>query len=248
MLSKNEIKFIKSLQQKKNRKEKKMFVVEGVKAVNDLLKSDYETTNIYVTDSFDEEINFENITKITKKDMLRISGLKTPSKILAVAKIPTYQESQDFNNGLILCLENIQDPGNLGTIIRTANWFGIKKIICSLDTVDVYNPKVIQASMGAFTGTKLFYIDLHKFFLTYKNPVFGTFLDGENIYTCHLPENACIVMGNEGNGISNKIKKNITKKLFIPPLGNTKAESLNVSIATAIIISEFKRTTLVKQI
>jgi len=239
MLSSNKIKFIKSLQQKKYRKLNKLFVVEGYKTVSDVLNSPYKVQEIFVTNDFDKDLNFNTIS-ISNKEMQRISGLKTPGNILAIVQMNEFQpENLIFNNGIILCLDNIQDPGNFGTIIRTANWFGIKNIVCSENTVDLYNPKVLQATMGAFADMNIVYTGLPEFLSNYKNDIFGTFLEGENIYKSELPDNACVVMGNEGNGISKDIEAFINKKLFIPSAGNPKAESLNVSIATAIVLSEF---------
>lgn len=240
MLSINEIKHIKSLHQKKFRLLNKQFVVEAYKVVIDVVNSNYIIDNIYVTGDFKEELNVK-YTEISNKEMQRISGLKTPNNILAVVKIPEQKENNINDNELILCLDSIQDPGNFGTIIRTANWFGIKTIICSTDTVELYNQKVLQSTMGAFVETQVIYTDLEFFLSAYKHKIYGTFLEGDNIYKQALPLKACIVMGNEGKGISKEISKFITDKLYIPSTGKVKAESLNVSTATAVILSEFRR-------
>jgi len=241
MISTNKIKQIKSLHQKKFRQQNKQFVVEGFKVVSDVLNSSYNIDNIYVTSDFKENINFDT-TLISAKEMQRISGLKTPNNILAVVSIPEQKSINISDNELILCLDNIQDPGNFGTIIRSANWFGIKIIICSSDTVELYNQKVLQSTMGAFVETQVFYINLADFLLNYKGNIYGTFLEGDNIYKKNLQQKGCIVMGNEGKGISQEISKFITHKLYIPSVGKVKAESLNVSTATAVILSEFSRS------
>ena len=240
MISTNKIKQIKSLHQKKYRQQNKQFVVEGFKVVGDVLNSSYNIDNIYVTSDFKESINFNTIL-ITAKEMQRISGLKTPNNILAVVNIPEQKSINISDNELILCLDNIQDPGNFGTIIRSANWFGIKTIVCSADTVELYNQKVLQSTMGAFVETQIFYTDLAEFLSEYKSNIYGTFLEGKNIYKQSLKQEACVVMGNEGKGISQEISKFITHKLYIPSTGKVKAESLNVSTATAVILSEFRR-------
>jgi len=240
MISTNRIKQIKLLHQKKYRQQNKQFIVEGFKLVNELQSSLYIIDNIYVTTDFKENINFETIT-ISAKEMQRISGLKTPNNILAVVNIPEQKLIDISDNLLILCLDNIQDPGNFGTIIRSANWFGIKTIVCSLNTVELYNQKVLQSTMGAFVETQIVYTDLAEFLYKYKGNIYGTFLEGENIYKQELKQQACIVMGNEGKGISQEIAKYITHKLYVPSTGKVKAESLNVSIATAVILAEFRR-------
>lgn len=240
MLSINQIKYIKSLHQKKYRVLNKQFVVEGYKVVNDVINSHYSIDNVYVTTDFKEH-TIENSIIISDKEMQRISGLKTANNILAVVNIPE-EKSQNINTEeLILCLDSIQDPGNFGTIIRTANWFGVKTIVCSVDTVDLYNQKVLQSTMGAFVETKIIYTDLEAYLSDYKGNIYGTYLEGENIYKQKLEQNSCIIMGNEGKGISKKLEKYISNKLYIPSIGKVKAESLNVSIATAVILSEFRR-------
>ncbi len=240
MISTNKIKQIKLLHQKKYRQQNKQFVVEGYKIVSDVVNSEYNIDEIYVTSAFKETIDFDTIL-ISAKEMQRISGLKTPNNILAVVNIPEPKQKFDSSNKLILCLDSIQDPGNFGTIIRTANWFGINTIVCSPDTVELYNQKVLQSTMGAFVETQIFYTNLEEFLSNYKGNIYGTFLEGENIYKQNLRQEACIIMGNEGKGINEKISKYVTHKLYIPSAGKVKAESLNVSTATAVILSEFRR-------
>jgi len=228
MISKNQVKFIKSLSQKKYRDESGCFLAEGNKLVADLLPI------------FDCEILLSEPDEISK-----VSLLKNPPQTLAVFKQPQYKlEYSDLSGKLNLVLDCIQDPGNLGTIIRIADWFGIENIICSADSADVYNPKTVQATMGALARVKVHYEDLSKFLERNKTiPVYGTFLDGNDIYTKNLNNEGFIVMGNEGNGISSSIEKYVNERLYIPnfPAGKATSESLNVAVATAVICAEFRR-------
>lgn len=240
MISKNQIKTIVNLQQKKFRNELKCFFVEGEKGIQELLNSDYELVNIFGIDSVfnnQNNIKFEEISII---DLKKISALATPNNCLAVFKIPDFKPIS--NQGLILVLDNIRDPGNLGTIIRLCDWFGIHQIVCSPETVDCFNPKVVQATMGSLTRVNINYTDIQEYLATTNLPVFGTFMDGENIYKTKLPNSGIIIMGNEASGISEKLEKFIKNRLSIPRFGNLqKTESLNVATATAIVLSEFKR-------
>jgi TrmH family RNA methyltransferase len=241
MLSKNNIKLIKSLEHKKFRNQHQLFVVEGLKNVDEFLKSDYQLEKIYTVNT-DFNSDFADKSEIITEDELKkISFLKNPNQVLAVFQIPTVQKTTTQN--LIAALDSVNDPGNLGTIIRLCDWFGVKQIICSTDTVDCYNPKVVQATMGSLTRVQLFYTDLADFIATYDGSVFGTFMDGANIYKLHLPKKGMVVMGNEANGISTEIEKLITQKITIPAFGNqSQTESLNVATATAIVLSEFRRS------
>ena len=251
MLSKNKIKFIQSLDRKKIRDERGVFLAEGNKLVEEALFSDFEIELLVATEEFMSERNiastaFEIITT-DRESIKKASLLQSPQEALAVIKKPSLPASEIKCAGrLSLALDCIQDPGNLGTILRIANWFGINQIICSPDTVDGYNPKVVQASMGAIFRVKLLYTGLFDFLQDKKKsgcPVYGTFLDGENIYQQQLSPSGILVMGNEGNGISAEIEPLISGKLFIPSFAenNTKPESLNVAVATAICCSEFRR-------
>ncbi|CAL65371.1 TrmH family RNA methyltransferase [Christiangramia forsetii] len=246
MLSKSQIKLIKSLSQKKFRNKHKLFVVEGLKGVREFLNSDFELVSLYVVDGeFEEHQQFLNI--IDQKELKKISFLKTPQKALAVFKIPV---KRDLKIGdLTVVLDGVRDPGNLGTIIRLCDWFGIENLICSLDTVDCYNPKVVQASMGSLTRVEIFYSDLVNVLGAHKNiPVFGTMLNGENIYSKKKPDKALIVMGNEANGISEEIQALISNKITIPQFGEIQeTESLNVATATSIILSEFRRSSIIEK-
>ena len=247
MLSKNKIKYIHSLELKKNRKKEGVFVAEGHKLVGDLLPH-FHCRLILATTTWLEEhhdIQVDEIIEITPEELVKASLLKTPQEVLAIFEQPQYDYSTDvIKNSLCLALDDIQDPGNLGTIIRLADWFGIEHIFCSQGTVDVYNSKVIQATMGALARVKVHYCNLPELISSLKNvPVYGTFLDGENIYNKPLSENGLIIMGNEGNGVSKEVSQLINNKLYIPnyPTGRATSESLNVAIATAVVCAEFRR-------
>lgn len=253
MLSKNQIKLITSLQKKKYRDTHQLFIAEGDKLVIDLLNSGIIADYLIYTNDWKNKhliARFKNINNRIESEnsqLKKISNLSTPSQVLAVFKMP--QISLDKNiiqNSLSIVLDDIQDPGNLGTIIRIADWFGIKHIFCSPNTVDLYNPKVIQATMGAIARIKLFYVPLEGLILEYQNPdfpIYGTFLDGEVIYNTSLKNKGFVIMGNEGKGICDSIKNLVSHKLFIPsyPSNQETSESLNVSVATSIICSEFRR-------
>lgn len=238
MLSKNQIKFITSLKQKKYRAAHKLFVVEGVKGIRELLKSNFTLDILYTTKSFNNSDVQEVL--IDTKDLKRISFLTTPNTALAVFKMP---EPQDVAfNKLILALDDVRDPGNLGTIIRLCDWFGITELVCSMATVDCYNPKVVQATMGSITRVNITYTNLEHFISRVNVPVLGAFMDGNNVYKTNLPDTGILVMGNEANGISKTIENMVSRKVSIPRFGALQAtESLNVATATAILLSEFKR-------
>jgi TrmH family RNA methyltransferase len=243
MVSKNQIKFISGLQQKKQRLIHKMFVAEGVKVVQELLDADFELHQLYTTEDDFKSVNDSKKLIVSAEDLKKISALTTASSCLAVFKIPEQKEL--YQSGLIVALDAIRDPGNLGTIIRLCDWFGIQQLICSNETVDVYNPKVVQATMGSISRVNVSYINLEDFISTTSLPVFGTFMNGENIYSTTLPQEGIIVMGNEANGISKEVENNIQHRLAIPRFGSLqKTESLNVATATAIILSEFRRVSL----
>ncbi|WP_298754943.1 RNA methyltransferase [uncultured Psychroserpens sp.] len=236
MLTKNHIKLIASLGQKKFRMQHQLFVVEGIKGIQEFLNSHFELYQLFSTEAI---FNAETIL-ISEKDLLKISSLKTPNTAVAVFRIP--KQNEIVSNGLILALDDVRDPGNLGTIIRLCDWFGIKDLICSKATVDCYNSKVVQATMGSLTRVNVQYTDLNDFIKITKTEVFGTFMDGDTIYNEILSDTGIIVMGNEANGISEAIEKQVTKRLSIPRFGNLQAtESLNVATATAVVLSEFKR-------
>ena len=241
MLSKNQIKLITSLQQKKYRFANQLFFAEGIKVIQELVASNFELVNLYTTvDDFKNVTNAQK-TIIPDSDLKKISALASPNTCLAVFKIPT--EKKIIETGLILALDSIRDPGNLGTILRLCDWFGIDQLICSKDAVDIYNPKVVQATMGSIARVNVNYIDLESFVSKTKLAVFGTFMDGNNIYKEELPREGIIIMGNEANGISPEIEKLIKNRLAIPRFGTIqKTESLNVTTAAAIVLNEFRRS------
>lgn len=234
-ITKNQIKLIKSLRQKKYRNKEQLFIVEGVKGIHEFLDSQFELHQLFSTEAiFDAEP-----VRISNSDLQKISTLTSPNTALAVFKIPK-QNAAD-HKGLIVALDDVRDPGNLGTIIRLCDWFGIEQVICSLGTVDCYNPKVVQATMGSLTRVQVTYTDLEAYLKLSPLEVFGTFMDGDSIYSEPLPNQGIIVMGNEANGISNAIKALVHKKIAIPRFGKLQAtESLNVASATAIVLSAFK--------
>jgi len=250
MLSKNTIKHLNALKQKKFRDEFQQFVAEGDKLVKELLFSHCKIIEIFALNEWPGTHKIPDsiaVTPVSPDELERISSLTTPNKVIALIEIPQQQsiDSSAFEK-LVLVLDDIKDPGNMGTIIRIADWFGISNIICSGNTVDVYNPKVIQASMGSVARVNINYTELTTFFesLAKEIPVYGTLLNGDNIYTQTLTKNGIIVIGNESNGISVEIQKFITNKLYIPSFAENpldKAESLNAAIATAIVCAEFKR-------
>ena len=247
MLSKNKIKYIHSLELKKNRKEEHAFVAEGHKLVGDLL-GHFPCKLLVATRAWLERntgMKADEIIEVTQEELTRASLQKAPQEVLAVFEQPTYEmDASVVSQNLCLALDDVQDPGNLGTIIRLADWFGIEHIFCSQGTVDVYNPKTIQATMGALARVKLHYCHLPSFIASLKDtPVYGTFLDGENMYGKNLSEHGLIVMGNEGNGISDEVGKLVNERLYIPnyPPQRETSESLNVAIATSVICAEFRR-------
>ena len=240
MVSKNQIKLITSLQQKKYRNEHKLFIAEGVKVIQELLQSNFVLEHLFVTEVIFDEISISKKTFINEADMKRITALSSPSSCLALFKIPN--EPKIDNKGLIVALDDIRDPGNLGTIIRLCDWFGVTQLLCSAETVDVYNPKVIQSTMGSIARVKVNYVDLSKFISESSLPIFGTFMDGKNVYKEVLPNEGILILGNEANGISTSLEKTIKYKIAIPRFGEIQqTESLNVATATAILLSEFRR-------
>ncbi len=240
MVSKNQIKLITSLQQKKYRSINQLFFAEGIKVIQELVESNFELVHLYTTQNDFEEVSNDKKTIISENDLKKISALATPNTCLAIFKIPTEKKTNE--SGLILALDSIRDPGNLGTILRLCDWFGIEQLICSKETVDIYNPKVVQATMGSIARVNVNYVDLESFIDKTKLAVFGTFMDGNNIYKTDLPQEGIIVMGNEANGISPELERLIKNRLTIPRFGTLqKTESLNVATATGIILSEFRR-------
>lgn len=242
MISKNQQKYIRQLEQKKYRKREGCFVAEGTKVVGDLLKR-YQPLALYATESWDAPKGV-GYTLVSEEELQRVSFQQHPQQVLAIFPIPQPTDPVSLRGSLTLALDGVQDPGNLGTIIRIADWFGIDTIICSEETADAWNPKVIQATMGSIARVNVIYANLLELLDTLPSdyPVYGTFLDGENIYTQTLSDEGLIIMGNEGNGISDAVKAKVNRRLLIPDFhqGDT-ADSLNVAIATAITCSEFRR-------
>jgi RNA methyltransferase, TrmH family len=242
MLNKNLLKQISLLQQKKHRILQNSFIVEGEKSISEFLESHFILKNLLITDLNLSKI-FKSAELIKTDEMKKISSLTNPSSALAVFEIPKPKPIQE--EGIILALDQINDPGNLGTIIRLCDWFGIEDLVCSTNTVEVYNPKVIQATMGSLTRVNVTYTDLKIFLNQTKSTIYGTYMKGENIYEMQQPKNSIIVMGNEANGISPEIEALISNKITIPNYSkHQKTESLNVATATSIILSEFCKTKL----
>ena len=229
----SEIKYIKSLSQKKFRDEFGVFAVEGEKLVQEALKSGFEVEKVF---------RKEEIGEVA---MARISALSSPSPVLALVRIPE-SRMEAPRDGLYLALDGIRDPGNLGTILRVADWFGIDAVYASEDTVELYNPKVVQATMGAVFRVKFFVCDIPSLCSSYPGPVYGTFLDGENMYGKELSSKGIIVIGNEANGISAATAACVNERLYIPPFpaDDPGSESLNAAVATAITVAEFRRRAL----
>ena len=245
MISKNQIKYVHQLELKKFRKQEGLFIAEGHKVVGDLLKAGYTPKQLYATADWIAANPVADAVEVTNDELTKLSLQQHPQQVLALFPIPQSQPNlSTLNSNLSILLDNVQDPGNLGTIIRIADWFGIDTIFCSEGTVDAWNPKVVQATMGSIARVHLIYIDTMQLLdsLPKDFPVYGTFLDGENIYIQELSQQGLIVMGNEGNGISDAVRARVTHKLLIPDFhkGPT-ADSLNVAIATAITCSEFRR-------
>jgi TrmH family RNA methyltransferase len=239
-ISKNQLKLITSLSQKKYRQKHRLFIAEGTKVVNELLNSSFEIEILFCANDFKMAISEDKITRISEVELKKISTLKSPNKVLGIFKIP--EEKLLENIGLILALDAINDPGNLGTIIRLCDWFGISQLICSKDTVDCYNQKVVQASMGSLSRISIHYTDLDNYLSATNLPTFIADMDGENVYKTVLPKEGILIMGNEANGVSEEVKKQIQRKISIPRFGKTQeTESLNVATAAAILLSEFKR-------
>jgi TrmH family RNA methyltransferase len=239
-ISKNQLKLITSLSQKKYRQKHDLFIAEGVKVLNELLNSTFEIETLFCTDDFEATISEEKVVRISETELKKVSTLKSPNKALGIFKIPKEKAVQ--NSGLTIALDAINDPGNLGTIIRLCDWFGVTQLVCSKDTVDCYNQKVVQASMGSLTRVSIHYTDLENYITKSNLDTFIADMDGENVYKTKLPKEGILIMGNEANGVSEEIKSLLQHKISIPRFGETQeTESLNVATATAILLSEFKR-------
>lgn len=242
-LSKNQIKLIKGLDQKKQRIKHGFFVAEGKKVVKELLGSKFVLEKLYVTSEVENLFVGEAYNVITNGELKKISALKSPNGVLALFKIPIPEQGN--GEGLIVALDSINDPGNLGTIIRLCDWFGIDQLVCSENTVDCYNSKVVQSTMGSLSRVHISYVSLIDFLKNSNLPKFCADMEGENVYNSELPSQGILVMGNEANGVSEEVERLCSEKLMIPRFGNIQeTESLNVATATAILLSEFKRKKL----
>jgi TrmH family RNA methyltransferase len=244
-MTKAEIQFIRSLADKRLRDKERLFIAEGAKLVEEIMASQFAIRRIYTTR---EDIVGEGVERVDRKDMERISQLKTPSDTLAVVEHPKYRfDLERLDESLVLALDGVQNPGNLGTIIRLADWFGVKDVVCSAECADCYNPKVIQATMGAILRVRIHYTEQLPSLLVQAAkrgmPIYGTLLEGENIYSRDLKQRGVIVMGNEGRGLSEECRECLTDRLYIPPYpaDAPTSESLNVAMATGIILAEFRR-------
>ena len=233
----------------KTEQERGLFSVEGFKIIEEVIKTGMKIKMLVGLSESLEKIDADCNLKFEtdKRTMEKLSNFNTASSIMAAVEIPQRQLNiEDLSDSLTMAIDTVQDPGNFGTIIRICDWFGIRNIVCSKGSTDLYNPKVVQATMGAFTRVNIFYEDLPSFLSNYRKitglDCFGTFLEGDNIYAQTLPQNGLIVMGNEGNGISREVEAGITRKLFIPPFHDNHVESLNISMAAAIVCNEFRRS------
>ncbi len=239
-LSKNQIKLIKSLDQKKQRNLQQLFIAEGKKVVAELLASSFVLKNLFVTVKNEDLFKGVDIQVVDELELKKISSLKSPNGVLALFEIPMQKAVLD--KGLIVALDTINDPGNLGTIIRLCDWFGVEQLVCSENTVDCYNTKVVQASMGSLSRVNIFYTELDSYLSASKMTKFCADMEGENVYTTNLPAEGILVLGNEANGVSDKVNDLCSRKVKIPRFGNIReTESLNVATAAAILLSEFKR-------
>ena len=240
MLSKNQVKLIQKLQQKKYRNELNLFIVEGKKSIVEFLQAGYRLELLIATEVFATALNGQPITLVSKEELRKVSSLKNPDEGLAI--FHQRQHKGILQEGVILALDNVQDPGNLGTLIRLCDWFGIETLICNSQTVDCYNPKVVQATMGSLTRVAVHYVDLAVFLATCALPLYAMDLDGENLYTTEFPEDCVLILGNEANGISPEVRALADGIITIPRFGKLQqTESLNVAMAGAIVVSQVRK-------
>lgn len=240
MVVKSQIKSIKSLQQKKCRIQQDLFVVEGIKTIHELLLSTIAVHHIYTTDlEIFDSTHKDSITLVSQNELKQMSGLKNPNTVLGVFHIPKHDQV-DYKDWIVV-LDDVRDPGNLGTIIRLCDWFGITHLVCSPNTVDCYNPKVLQATMGSITRVNIAYMDLVDFLKDADIPIYGAFMNGVSAYKSELPQKGILILGNEANGISAEIERMVTSRISIPQFGEKTAESLNVATATSILLNEVRR-------
>ena len=237
MLSKNQVKLIQKLHQKKYRNELNLFIVEGKKSINEFLQAGYTPQLLIATEAFTASVSQHLIIPVSKDELRKVSTLQNPDEGLAVFEQPKHKGI--LQEGVIVALDNVQDPGNLGTIIRLCDWFGVETLLCNTQTVDCYNPKVVQASMGSLTRVAVHYLDLAAFLTTTTLPVYTMDLEGENLYTAAFPKDCILILGNEANGISSEVRALSNEVITIPRFSqHQRTESLNVAMAGAIILSE----------
>ena len=237
MLSKNQVKLIQKLHQKKYRNDLNLFIVEGKKSINEFLQAGYTPQLLIATEAFTASVPQHLITSVSKDELRKVSTLQNPDEGLAVFEQPKHKGI--LQEGVIIALDNVQDPGNLGTIIRLCDWFGVETLLCNTQTVDCYNPKVVQASMGSLTRVAVHYLDLAAFLTTTALPVYTMDLEGENLYTATFPKDCILILGNEANGISTEVRALANGVITIPRFSqHQRTESLNVAMAGAIILSE----------
>ena len=237
MLSKNQVKLIQKLHYKKYRNELNLFIVEGKKSINEFLQAGYTPQLLIATEAFTTNVPQHLITSVSKDELRKVSTLQNPDEGLAVFEQPKHKGI--LQEGVIVALDNVQDPGNLGTIIRLCDWFGVETLLCNTQTVDCYNPKVVQASMGSLTRVAVHYLDLAAFLTTTALPVYTMDLEGENLYTATFPKDCILILGNEANGISSEVRALSNEVITIPRFSkHQRTESLNVAMAGAIILSE----------
>ena len=239
MVGKSQIKLIRSLHQKKYRNQNGLFIVEGIKGVKEILASPIQAFKIFSTDPDSIDDKNTDITFISEAELKQMSTLKNPNSVLGVFYIPQ-TDRIEFNEWIVV-LDDVRDPGNLGTIIRLCDWFGIPHLVCSPQTVDCYNPKVLQATMGSITRVNIVYEDITSFLKDCPLPVYGAFMGGTSLYSQNLPKAGVLVMGNEANGISFEVENVVSEKISIPQFGKKTTESLNVATATAILLSAVRK-------
>lgn len=247
MISKAKIKWIRSLGERKYRQEYNQFVAEGPKLVGELMRVNrpvYVAAYAEWVETHRQDLKGVDVDVVTREELQRASFLRAPQGVIAVFSMPQHELNSEWTEQeLLLALDGVQDPGNMGTIVRLASWFGIRHVVCSMDTADIYNPKAVQATMGALARVEIHYTDLQNFLRNVNSPIYGTFLDGEDLYQKNLSQCGVIVMGNEGKGISQPIADCVTHRLLIPPYpaDALPTDSLNVAMATGIICAEFRR-------
>lgn len=238
MVTKNQIKLVVSLKQKKYRSQHRLFVVEGEKVVNELLQAGAKPFKVFVDDAVLMG-KFKDADVVPSKILKQMSSLTRPNGVLGVFYMTESQK--DIVDDWVVVLDAVRDPGNLGTIIRLCDWFGVTQLVCSPDTVDCYNPKVLQATMGSIARVNIVYVDLEDYLQKTNLPIYGAYMDGKPVYEADLAKKGVLVMGNEANGISDKVGQFVTKRISIPQFGGATAESLNVATATAILLNEIRR-------